>query len=101
MAAFHILIFGEMVGCKIVGYKATHVKKALKVCNIKVCNMKKYCILSSNANYMGKISKYIIEETTICFLHHASTLYRFFLSQLLCVYRLLLCIHIELLIYSG
>ena len=30
MAAVHILIFGEMAGCKIVSYTATHVKKALK-----------------------------------------------------------------------
>ena len=30
MAAIHILIFGEIAGCKIVPYKATHVKKALK-----------------------------------------------------------------------
>ena len=50
MAAVHILIFGEIAGCKIVPYIATHVKKALKVCNIKVCNMKKYCILSSSVN---------------------------------------------------
>ena len=30
MAAVHILIFGEMAGCKIVLYIATHMKKALK-----------------------------------------------------------------------
>ena len=30
MAAVRILIIGEMVGCKIVPYIATHVKKALK-----------------------------------------------------------------------
>ena len=30
MAAAHTLIFGEMVGCKIVPYIATHMKKALK-----------------------------------------------------------------------
>ena len=30
MVAVHTLIFGEMAGCKIVPYIATHVKKALK-----------------------------------------------------------------------
>ena len=30
MAVVHILIFGEIAGCKIVPYIATHVKKALK-----------------------------------------------------------------------
>ena len=30
MATVHILIFGEMTGCKIVPYIVTHVKKALK-----------------------------------------------------------------------
>ena len=50
MAAVHILIFGEIAGCKIVPYIATHVKKSSKVCNIKVCNMKKYCILLSSVN---------------------------------------------------
>ena len=30
MAAIHILFFGEIAGCKIVPYIATHVKKALK-----------------------------------------------------------------------
>ena len=39
MAAVHILIFGEMAGCKIVAYIATH-EKSSKVCNIKVCDMK-------------------------------------------------------------
>ena len=30
MAVIHILIFGEMTGCKIVPYIATDLKKALK-----------------------------------------------------------------------
>ena len=30
MAAVHILIFGEMAGCKIVPYIAMYVKKTLK-----------------------------------------------------------------------
>ena len=30
MTAVHILIFGEMAGCKIVPYLTAHVKKALK-----------------------------------------------------------------------
>ena len=30
MAAVHILIFGEIAGCNIVPYIATHMKKALK-----------------------------------------------------------------------
>ena len=51
MAAVHILIFGEMAGC-----------------NIKPCNMKKKkSILSSNANYMGTISKYIIRKNIAYF----------------------------------
>ena len=48
--AIHILIVGEMAGFKIVPNIATHVKKSSIVCNIKVCNMKKYCILSSSVN---------------------------------------------------
>ena len=64
MAAVHILIVGEMAEFKIVPYLSTHVKKISKVCNIKVCNMKKYCILSSSVNYMGTISKYIINTHT-------------------------------------
>ena len=45
MAAVHILILGEMAGFKTVPFIATHVKKTLKVCNIEVCNMKRYCVL--------------------------------------------------------
>ena len=62
MVAVHILIFGEM------GSSSVHSntqEKSSKVCNIKVCNMKKYCILSSSANYMGTISKYIIKTITV------------------------------------
>ena len=58
MAAIHVSIFVEMTAFKLVPYIATYMKKALKVCNIKVCNMKKYCILSSYAIYMSTISKY-------------------------------------------
>ena len=48
MAAIHILIFGEMAGCEISRYNTS--EKSSEVCNIKVCNMKKYCILSSSVN---------------------------------------------------
>ena len=60
MASVHILIFVEIAGFKIVLYITMPVKKSSKVCNIKVCNVKKYCIFSSSENYMGTISKYII-----------------------------------------
>ena len=51
MAAVHILIFGEIAGCKIVlPHIATHEKKISKVRNIKVCNIKNYCRLSSSVN---------------------------------------------------
>ena len=56
--------FSAMARFKIVPYIATHVEKSSKVCNIKVCIMTKYCILSSSANYIGTISKYIVIDHT-------------------------------------